>query len=186
MEVFGGELPERRHEDGGGDHVRGIVAAGLTQYRAYSTDEVMALLQQGNQNRTTESTRANETSSRSHAILQVVVEYQVRDAAMNIIKKMGKLSAIDLAGSERALATDQRTVRSLEGANQYKLQRIEESKLSFSVTSTNCKETSFWDITTANSPSVTTLNGRKTRSHVISETTAHPSVLLQVSCFLFS
>ncbi|RZC08550.1 hypothetical protein D0Y65_015314 [Glycine soja] len=31
----------------------------------------MALLQQGNQNRTTESTRANETSSRSHAILQV-------------------------------------------------------------------------------------------------------------------
>ena len=46
-----------------------------------------------------------------------MVEYQVRDAAMNIIKKMGKLSLIDLAGSERALATDQRTVRSLEGAN---------------------------------------------------------------------
>ncbi|KAH1202024.1 Kinesin-like protein KIN-8A [Glycine max] len=62
---------------------QGIVAAGLTQYRAYSTDEVMALLQQGNQNRTTEPTRANETSSRS----------------------------------ERALATDQRTLRSLEGAN---------------------------------------------------------------------
>ncbi|KAH1111365.1 hypothetical protein GLYMA_04G145200v4 [Glycine max] len=96
---------------------QGIVAAGLTQYRAYSTDEVMALLQQGNRSRTTEPTRANETSSRSHAILQVVVEYRVRDAAMNIIKKMGKLSLIDLAGSERALATDQRTVRSLEGAN---------------------------------------------------------------------
>ncbi|KAL6319439.1 hypothetical protein AAG906_014114 [Vitis piasezkii] len=76
---------------------QGIVAAGLTQYRAYSTDEVMALLQQGNLNRTTEPTRVNETSSRSHAILQ--------------------LSLIDLAGSERALATDQRTLRSLEGAN---------------------------------------------------------------------
>ncbi|KAL9314353.1 hypothetical protein ACSQ67_019805 [Phaseolus vulgaris] len=96
---------------------QGIVAAGLTQYRAYSTDEVMALLQQGNRNRTTEPTRANETSSRSHAILQVLVEYRVRDAAMNIINKMGKLSLIDLAGSERALATDQRTIRSLEGAN---------------------------------------------------------------------
>ncbi|KHN15164.1 Kinesin-like protein KIF19 [Glycine soja] len=96
---------------------QGIVAAGLTQYRAYSTDEVMALLQQGNQNRTTEPTRANETSSRSHAILQVVVEYRVRDAAMNIINRVGKLSLIDLAGSERALATDQRTLRSLEGAN---------------------------------------------------------------------
>ncbi|RDY05563.1 Kinesin-like protein KIN-8A, partial [Mucuna pruriens] len=96
---------------------QGIVAAGLTQYRAYSTDEVMALLQQGNQNRTTEPTRANETSSRSHAILQVVVEYRIRDAAMNIINRVGKLSLIDLAGSERALATDQRTLRSLEGAN---------------------------------------------------------------------
>ncbi|KAJ9677108.1 hypothetical protein PVL29_022216 [Vitis rotundifolia] len=96
---------------------QGIVAAGLTQYRAYSTDEVMALLQQGNLNRTTEPTRVNETSSRSHAILQVVVEYKIKDASMNIINRVGKLSLIDLAGSERALATDQRTLRSLEGAN---------------------------------------------------------------------
>ncbi|KAE8732201.1 protein Dr1-like protein isoform X1 [Hibiscus syriacus] len=96
---------------------QGIVAAGITRYRAYSADEVMALLQRGNQNRTTEPTRANETSSRSHAILQVVVEYRVKDASMNIISRVGKLSLIDLAGSERALATDQRTLRSLEGAN---------------------------------------------------------------------
>jgi len=39
------------------------------------------------------------------------------------------------------------------------------------------KKRSFWDITTANSPSVATINGRKTRSHVISEA---PSMLLQV------
>ncbi|PON62064.1 Kinesin-like protein [Parasponia andersonii] len=96
---------------------QGIVAAGLTQYRAYSTDEVMALLQQGNHNRTTEPTRVNETSSRSHAILQVLVEYRVKDEAMNVVNRVGKLSLIDLAGSERALATDQRTLRSLEGAN---------------------------------------------------------------------
>ncbi|WCJ22021.1 ATP binding microtubule motor family protein [Euphorbia peplus] len=96
---------------------QGIIAAGLTQYRAYSTDEVMALLQRGNQNRTTEPTRCNETSSRSHAILQVVVEYRVKDAFQNVENRIGKLSLIDLAGSERALATDQRTLRSLEGAN---------------------------------------------------------------------
>lgn len=96
---------------------QGIVAAGLTQYRAYSTDEVMVLLQQGNRNRTTEPTRANETSSRSHAILQVMVEYRVRDEHNNVTNRVGKLSLIDLAGSERALATDQRTLRSLEGAN---------------------------------------------------------------------
>ena len=45
------------------------------------------------------------------------------------------------------------------------------------------KKRSFWDITAANSPSVTTLNGRKTRSHVISELTGHPSMLLQVEWF---
>lgn len=45
------------------------------------------------------------------------------------------------------------------------------------------KKRSFWDITAANSPSVAALNGRKTRSHVISEPTAHPSMLLQVRCF---
>ncbi|CAO2183402.1 unnamed protein product [Urochloa humidicola] len=95
---------------------QGIVAAGLTQYRAYSTDEVMKLLQQGNKNRTTEPTRVNETSSRSHAILQVVVEYKSMDG-VNIVTRVGKLSLIDLAGSERALATDQRTLRSIEGAN---------------------------------------------------------------------
>nr|GMC60216.1 kinesin-like protein KIN-8A isoform X1 [Ipomoea batatas] len=96
---------------------QGIVAQGLTQYRAYSADEVMALLQQGNLNRTTEPTRVNETSSRSHAILQVVVEYRFKDDLNNIVYRMGKLSLIDLAGSERALATDPRTLRSLEGAN---------------------------------------------------------------------
>lgn len=47
------------------------------------------------------------------------------------------------------------------------------------------KKRSFWDITAANSPSVAALNGRKTRSHVISEPTAHPSMLLQVRCFFF-
>jgi kinesin family protein 18/19 len=48
------------------------------------------------------------------------------------------------------------------------------------------KKRSFWDITTNSSPSVTTLNGRKTRSHVLSELTAPPppSMLLQVNLFL--
>nr|GMD40868.1 kinesin-like protein KIF18B isoform X2 [Ipomoea batatas] len=40
---------------------------------------------------------------------------------------------------------------------------------------------SFWDITRANSPSLVTLNGRKTRSHVNSKRTTAPSKLLQTS-----
>ena len=47
------------------------------------------------------------------------------------------------------------------------------------------KKRSFWDITTANSPSIATLNGRKTRSHVVSEPIAAPSMLLQVNLFKF-
>lgn len=45
------------------------------------------------------------------------------------------------------------------------------------------KKRSFWDITTANSPSVTTVNGRKTKSHVVVEppaAAAAPSMLRQV------
>lgn len=57
------------------------------------------------------------TKSTLFCYTQVVIEYRVRDAAMNIVSRVGKLSLIDLAGSERALATDQRTLRSLEGAN---------------------------------------------------------------------
>ncbi|CAM6046476.1 unnamed protein product [Sphagnum compactum] len=98
------------------DSKQGIVAAGLTQYQAYTADEVMTLLQRGNLNRTTEPTRINETSSRSHAILQAIAEYKVPQET-GMVVRAGKLSLIDLAGSERALATDQRTLRSVEGAS---------------------------------------------------------------------
>ena len=48
--------------------------------------------------------------------MKVSVEYKVKHDS-HYICRTGKLSLIDLAGSERALATDQRTIRSLEGAN---------------------------------------------------------------------
>ncbi|KAL3677502.1 hypothetical protein R1sor_027450 [Riccia sorocarpa] len=98
------------------DSRQGITAAGLTQYQAFSADEVIELLHKGNTNRQTEPTRCNETSSRSHAILQVLVEYSVQQEIGKVLR-VGKLSLIDLAGSERALATEQRTLRSVEGAN---------------------------------------------------------------------
>ena len=48
-----------------------------------------------------ESTNANKTSSRSHAILQVIIEYNDKIEGMGNEIKIGKLSLIDLAGSER-------------------------------------------------------------------------------------
>ena len=90
----------------------GVCVAGLTQYEASSADHVMDLLQQGNLRRMTESTRCNTTSSRSHAVLQVYVQTEVEGDMLQ-----GKLSLVDLAGSERHVATEKRSVRSLEGAN---------------------------------------------------------------------
>lgn len=50
------------------DHVKGVVLAGVTEFTVGEPQEVMDLLIQGNKRRTTESTKANQTSSRSHAI----------------------------------------------------------------------------------------------------------------------
>ena len=51
------------------DSLKGMVVSNLTEVIATSVDEVMTLLRIGNKNRTIEATNANETSSRSHAIL---------------------------------------------------------------------------------------------------------------------
>ena len=77
----------------------------------------MRLLLQGNQERTTEPTAANKTSSRSHAVLQVTVRQQnrVKNTMQEI--RTGKLFMIDLAGSERAANTHNRGKRMVEGAH---------------------------------------------------------------------
>ena len=59
--------------------------------------QVEDLLEAGNAYRTTESTKLNAVSSRSHAVLQLRVDTGGR--------QQGKLSLIDLAGSERANKT---------------------------------------------------------------------------------
>lgn len=58
-----------------------------------------------------EATKANETSSRSHAVLQIIVE----KTQFNKIS-VGRFSLIDLAGSERASKTQNEGVRLQEGA----------------------------------------------------------------------
>lgn len=77
----------------------------LTEVIATSVDEVMTLLRLGNKNRTTEATNANEASSRSHAILQIVIEFKDKFSGVDTDVNYSKLSMIDLAGSERASST---------------------------------------------------------------------------------
>jgi kinesin family protein 18/19 len=99
------------------DPIKGVCVAGITECATSSAKEIMRLLVRGNMNRTVEPTSKNETSSRSHAVLQIVVEQQRRSAEIASAIKVGKLCLIDLAGSERATVTDNRGARLVEGAN---------------------------------------------------------------------
>ncbi len=74
----------------------------------------MKLIEKGASNRSTGSTSANRDSSRSHAVLQL----HLRKAnGSNVDEEHGRLTFIDLAGSERGADNDKasRTTR-LEGA----------------------------------------------------------------------
>ncbi len=85
-------------EDGAGD----VVIGDLEELEAQSAEDMMAIIDMGNQNRTTHATESNDVSSRSHAICQIMLRKKIgRDP--NAL--YGKLSLIDLAGSERAADT---------------------------------------------------------------------------------
>ncbi|VUZ43690.1 unnamed protein product, partial [Hymenolepis diminuta] len=60
----------------------------------------------------------NETSSRSHAVLTLLVTQRETDAQTHLVaEKVSKISLVDLAGSERADATGATGARLKEGAN---------------------------------------------------------------------
>lgn len=115
-----------------------VQVLGLTERDVVDVNEVLALVAEGSHRRKTEPTAANEVSSRSHAVLQVSVtkstpnpnfrplarkalsgKSSVRIVAAEepFIKRSARLSLIDLAGSERAAATQNKGVRLREGAN---------------------------------------------------------------------
>jgi kinesin family protein 18/19 len=99
------------------DSIKGVKIVGVTEFQANSVEEVMTIVKKGNKNRTQEPTNMNEESSRSHAVLQVMVEQRERTRDTMEVIKIGKLSLIDLAGSERAAVSQNRGLRLLEGAN---------------------------------------------------------------------
>ncbi|XP_007958075.1 kinesin-like protein KIF19 [Orycteropus afer afer] len=94
-----------------------IQVAGITEVSTINAKEIMQLLMKGNRQRTQEPTAANQTSSRSHAVLQVAVRQRSR--IKNILQEVrqGRLFMIDLAGSERASQTQNRGQRMKEGAH---------------------------------------------------------------------
>uniref|UniRef100_A0A8C8CCM1 Kinesin-like protein n=1 Tax=Oncorhynchus tshawytscha TaxID=74940 RepID=A0A8C8CCM1_ONCTS len=94
-----------------------IQVAGITEVSTINAREIMELLMKGNKQRTQEPTAANQTSSRSHAVLQVAVRQTSRCRDLLQEVRFARLFMIDLAGSERASQTQNRGQRLKEGAH---------------------------------------------------------------------
>ncbi|CAF0971218.1 unnamed protein product [Adineta ricciae] len=94
-----------------------IQVAGLSEIAAKTPEEVMDMLHKGNRARTQEPTKANKTSSRSHAVLQVNIKQRDINRSHTDQVRFAKLYMIDLAGSERAAQTQNTGKRMMEGAH---------------------------------------------------------------------
>ena len=101
FEIYGGRIQDLLNnrnrlkvlEDGRGE----VVVSGLEEFAVSNPREFLSLIERGHDNRTTHATEANDVSSRSHAICQILF----RDKSNAGRRLRGKLSLVDLAGSER-------------------------------------------------------------------------------------
>ncbi|RAL41742.1 hypothetical protein DM860_008924 [Cuscuta australis] len=94
-----------------------VCIVGLLEYRVSDVEMIKELIDRGNATRSTGITGANEESSRSHAILQLSIKKSADASESKPARLVGKLSFIDLAGSERgADTTDNDKQTRIEGA----------------------------------------------------------------------
>ncbi|KAK1416838.1 hypothetical protein QVD17_25955 [Tagetes erecta] len=121
FEIYGGKLYDLLNdrkklcmrEDGS----KQVCIVGLQEYKVSDVETIKELIERGNATRSTGTTGANEESSRSHAILQLVVKRSIDGSETKPPRVVGKLSFIDLAGSERgADTTDNDKQTRMEGA----------------------------------------------------------------------
>jgi kinesin family protein 2/24 len=93
------------------DHKNLVQVVGKKEEQVETVNDVMLLIRRGMSVRTSGTTSANEHSSRSHAIFQITLKKK------NTNKEYGKISLIDLAGSERGRDTQTNDkVTLMEGA----------------------------------------------------------------------
>jgi len=101
------------------DSRRGVYAAPLKEEIVQSQSQLLRVIKQGDQRRRTSNTQYNMRSSRSHAVVQIVVESRERNSLGTSVHskrsamlpggvRISTLSLIDLAGSERAAETKER------------------------------------------------------------------------------
>uniref|UniRef100_A0A3Q3LYP8 plus-end-directed kinesin ATPase n=1 Tax=Mastacembelus armatus TaxID=205130 RepID=A0A3Q3LYP8_9TELE len=90
----------------------------LSKLAVTSYSDIQDLMDSGNKARTVAATNMNETSSRSHAVFNIIFTQRKHDMETeNVSEKVSKISLVDLAGSERADSTGAKGTRLKEGAN---------------------------------------------------------------------
>ncbi|XP_062507660.1 uncharacterized protein LOC134184072 isoform X2 [Corticium candelabrum] len=78
-----------------------VYVENLSEHVVRSLSDVRQLMKKGGTSRTTDSTRLNTVSSRSHAVFTIVVEHSTTTSSGSTLVTVGKLKLVDLAGSER-------------------------------------------------------------------------------------
>ena len=123
FEIYGGKvfdlLNERQKLCMREDGRQRVCIVGLQEFEVDSVEQVEKLIEMGHGVRSTGTTGANAESSRSHAIIQLVLRSAARQQREGrfIGKTVGKFSFIDLAGNERGADTyDNNKQTRLEGA----------------------------------------------------------------------
>ncbi|KAF7813826.1 kinesin-like protein KIN-13B [Senna tora] len=121
FEIYGGKLfdllNDRKKLCMREDGKQQVCIVGLQEYKVSNVETIKDLIEKGNATRSTGTTGANEESSRSHAILQLCIKRSADGTESKPARVVGKLSFIDLAGSERgADTTDNDKQTRIEGA----------------------------------------------------------------------
>ncbi|XP_032887372.1 kinesin-like protein KIF1A isoform X13 [Amblyraja radiata] len=107
-----GNLRVREHP------ILGPYVEDLSKLAVTSYNDVSDLMDSGNKARTVAATNMNESSSRSHAVFNIIFTQKIHDSnAESSSEKASKISLVDLAGSERADSTGAKGTRLKEGAN---------------------------------------------------------------------
>ncbi|KAL4484376.1 hypothetical protein ABPG74_019553 [Tetrahymena malaccensis] len=101
------------------DPVKGTILANVTEVQIADCEQIQNLIDFGNKNRTVDATTLNSLSSRSHAIVQIHIEYKDINQGINESTQFSTLTLVDLAGSEKSGVS----------SNQQETQKINQSLL---------------------------------------------------------
>ncbi|KAK2590513.1 hypothetical protein QQS21_011799 [Conoideocrella luteorostrata] len=90
----------------------------LTEVPVRNINEILRFMKNGDQSRTTASTKMNDTSSRSHAVFTIMLKQIHHDMETDeTTERSSRIRLVDLAGSERAKSTEATGARLREGSN---------------------------------------------------------------------